>query len=81
MKITINMKPREVVSGSRLSDVVAMIREQNKDDPVIRSLIEKTGKDHLTFILNKRIIPEKDLSKIQLQEGDDVSWMRPYAGG
>jgi sulfur carrier protein ThiS len=81
MKITINMKPREVMSGSRLSDVAEMIREQNKDDPVIRSLVEKTGKDHLTFMLNKRIIPEKDLNKIQLQEGDDVSWMRPYAGG
>jgi len=81
MKITVNIKPREVMSGSRLSDVVEMIREENRDDPVMKSLVEKTGKDHLTFILNKRIIQEKDFEKTPLHEGDAISWMRPYAGG
>ena len=81
MKITINMKPHEVSSGSTLSDVVEMIREANRDDPVMRALVDKTGKDHLTFILNKQIIQEKDFEKTHLQEGDEIRWMRPYAGG
>jgi sulfur carrier protein ThiS len=81
MKVTINMKPRDVPPGSRLSHVVEIIREANRDDPVIKALVDKTGKDHLTFILNKRIVPEKDFDRIDLQDGDDIRWMRPYAGG
>jgi len=81
MKVTINSKIHELPSGTKLADVVKKIREENRDDPVSRSLIEKTGKDHLTFILNKRIIPEQDFKKTALKEGDEIRWMFPYAGG
>lgn len=81
MKVTINSKIQELPLGTKLSEVVKKIREENRDDPVSRSLIEKTGKDHLTFILNKRIIPPRDFEKTVLKEGDEIRWMHPYAGG
>jgi sulfur carrier protein ThiS len=81
MKITVNSKIQEIPPGTKLAEVVKIIREENRDDPVSRSLIEKTGKDHLTFILNKRIIPERDFQKTDLKEGDEIRWIYPYAGG
>jgi sulfur carrier protein ThiS len=81
MKVTINSKIQELPSGAKLAEVVKRVREENQDDPVTRSLIEKTGKDHLTFILNKRIIPPRDFEKTALKEGDEIRWMHPYAGG
>jgi molybdopterin converting factor small subunit len=75
------MKPHVVSKGTTLSEVVQTIRKSLGDDPVAQSLIARTGEDHLTFVLNKRIVRgEMDL-KIELKEGDDIRWMRPYAGG
>ena len=81
MKVTINSKIHERPLGAKLAEVVEIIREKNQDDPVTRSLIEKTGKDHLTFILNKRIIHSRDFEKTALKEGDEIHVMHPYAGG
>jgi hypothetical protein len=64
-----------------LSQVVKMIREANRDDPVTKSLVEKTGKDHITFIYNHRIVKPQEYDSIELKEGDEISWMYPYAGG
>ena len=81
MKITINSRIRELPPGTKLAEVVKRVREENQDDPVTRSLIEKTGKDHLTFILNNRIILPREFETTLLKEGDEVRWMHPYAGG
>ncbi len=58
-----------------------MIREAHQDDPVTRSLIEKTGKDHITFIYNRRIVNPQEIHSIELKEGDEIRWIHPYAGG
>ena len=81
MKVTVNSKIHELPPGTKLAEVVKKVREENQDDPVTRSLIEKTGKDHLTFILNKRIIPPRAFEKTLLKEGDEIRWIHPYAGG
>ena len=81
MKVKITSKEREFPPGTKFIQVVNIIREANKDDPVTRSLIEKTGGDHITFILNGRIVRPPEYDSIELKEGDDVRWIHPYAGG
>jgi len=81
MKITINQKKYDLPPGTKFARVVQMIREANKNDPVTKSLIEKTGKDHLTFVLNRRVVKPEEYDSIALKEGDEIRWMHPYAGG
>lgn len=81
MKVTINLRPYEFPSGTKFSRVVQMIREANKDEPVTKSLVQKTGEDHLTFILNRRIVKPQEYDAIELKEGDEIRWIHPYAGG
>ena len=61
--------------------VVDQIREANRDNPVLKSLIEKTGKDHITFTHNRRVVKPSEYDSIELQEGDEIRWVLPYAGG
>ena len=81
MKVTINQKNHDLPPGTKFARVVQMIREANKNDPVTKSLIAKTGKDHLTFVLNRRIVKPEEYDSIALKEGDEIRWMHPYAGG
>ena len=81
MKVKINYKDQEFPAGAKLAQVVKMIREANKDDPVTKSLVEKTGKDHITFIYNRRIVKPEEYDSVELKEGDEIRWMHPYAGG
>ncbi len=69
MKIKINLKDQEFPPGIKLARVVEMIREANREDPVTRSLVEKTGKDHLTFIYNRRVVKPQEYDFIELKEG------------
>jgi sulfur carrier protein ThiS len=81
MKVKINLQEREFPAGTKFTQVVNLIREANKDEPVTKSLIEKTGQDYITFILNQRIIRPQEYNSIELQDGDDIRWIYPYAGG
>jgi len=81
MKVRVNYKERDFPPGTTFSQVVGLIREGQKDDPVTKSLIAKTGQDHITFILNSRIVKPQEYESIEIKEGDDIRWMHPYAGG
>ncbi len=81
MKIKINSQEREFPPGTRLIEVVNLIRQTHKDDPVTKSLLEKTGRDHITYILNRQIVKPDDYDKFDLKDGDEIRWMFPYAGG
>jgi sulfur carrier protein ThiS len=81
MKVKINTKEYEFPPGTKLAQVAKMIRDANKDDPVTKSLVEKTGRDHITFIHNRRIVKPNDYDSIALKEGDEIRWIYPYAGG
>ncbi len=81
MKVKVNYQEREFPPGTTLAQVASQIRESQKDDPVTRSLVAQTGRDHITFVLNGRIVPSEQFDSIELKEGDDIRWMHPYAGG
>ena len=81
MRIKVNSREHEFPPGSSLARVVELVRETHKNDPVTRALIERTGFDHLTFIYNSRIVRPDEYESIELKDGDEIRWMRPYAGG
>ena len=81
MKLKINSMEQDFPTGTKLIELVNQIRETNRDNPVLKSLIEKTGKDHITFTHNRRVVKPSEYDSIELQEGDEIRWMLPYAGG
>ncbi len=81
MKVRINSREREFPPGTTFAQVVNEIRESQKDDPVTWSLLAETGKDHIVFSLNGRVVTAQQFDSLSLKEGDDIRWMHPYAGG
>lgn len=81
MKLIVNSVGKKFPPGTKFTDLVRQIREANADNPVLKSLTEKTGKDHITFTHNRRVINPSDYDSIELKDGDEIRWMLPYAGG
>jgi hypothetical protein len=81
MKLKINSVEQDFPAGKKFIDLVNRIREANKDNPILKSLMEKTGKDHITFTYNRRVVKTSEYDSIELKDGDEVRWMLPYAGG
>ncbi|MCJ7809772.1 MAG: hypothetical protein MUP26_05870 [Desulfobulbaceae bacterium] len=81
MKACINCKEREFREGARFIEVVNLIREAKKDEPMIRTIIEKTGKDNIVFVLNGRVVKPQEYESLEINEGDDIRWVHPYFGG
>jgi len=81
MKVKINSREREFPPGTTLAQVVREVRDSQKDDPVTRSLVAETGRDHIVFSLNGRVVTAQQFDSLGLKEGDDIRWMHPYAGG
>ena len=81
MKVSINCKQREFREGARFIEVVNLVRETKKDEPMIRTLIEKTGKDNIVFVLNGRVVRSHEYESLEINEGDDIRWVHPYFGG
>ena len=53
MKVFINLKEWEFQEGSKFIEVVNLIKEANKDEPMIKAMREKTGRSNIIlFILN-----------------------------
>ena len=81
MKIKINFEDHEVKPGTRLTQIVRRVRKAKKGEPMIKSLVEKTGADHIIFVLNGRIVREPEYDSVELKEGDDIRWIHPFFGG
>jgi hypothetical protein len=81
VKIKINSVERNFPPGTKFIELVNQIREANRDNPVLKSLIEKTGKDYITFVYNRRVVKPREYESIELKEGDEIRWILPYAGG
>jgi len=81
MKLKINSVEQNFPAGTKLIELVNRVREANKDNPVLKSLIEKTAKDHITFTHNRRVVKSSEYDSIELKEGDEIRWIYPYAGG
>jgi sulfur carrier protein ThiS len=81
MKVKINYEDREFPPGSKFAEVVKAVRESKKEEPMIRALVEKTGADHIIFVLNGRIVKAPEYDSLELKEGDDIRWIHPFFGG
>ena len=81
MKASINCKEHEFPEGTKFIEVVKRVREAKKDEPMIKTIREKTGKDNIVFVLNGRIIRAHEYDSIEVKEGDDIRWIHPYFGG
>ena len=82
MKVFINLKEWEFPNGTKFIDVVDIIREAKKDEPMIKTIREKTGKANIIlFALNGRVVQPQDYESLEIKEGDNIRWFHPYAGG
>jgi sulfur carrier protein ThiS len=81
MKVKINYEERDFAPGAKFMEVVRTVREAKKKEPMIKSLTEKTGSDHIIFVLNGRIVKAPEYDSIELKEGDDIRWIHPFFGG
>ena len=48
---------------------------------MIKAIREKEGKDYLMFLRNGRIVKPEVYESLEIEEGDEVRWIHPYAGG
>jgi sulfur carrier protein ThiS len=80
MKITVNGRERHIQPGSKMGAVVEEFEESVRNDPMIISLKQSTGKSQLLFILNGEVVTTK-YEAIELRDGDDVRMVHPYFGG
>jgi len=81
MKASINCKEREFQEGTKFIEVVKLIREAKKDEPMIKTIKEKTGKDYIVFVLNGRVVQPHEYESLEIREGDDIRWVHPFFGG
>jgi len=82
MKVLLALRERELEEGARFIDVVQLVQEAVKDEPMIRTIREKTGKTNLIlFTLNGKVVRPDEYESIELKDGDDIRWFHPYAGG
>ena len=81
MKVKVNYEDHEVKPGTRLTQIVKMVRRAKKGEPMIKSLVKKTGTDHIIFVLNGRIVRAPEYDSVELKEGDDIRWIHPFFGG
>jgi len=81
MKMMINGKEREVEPGTKVSTLVQILEDTVKDDPMIISLKQRTGKSQIVFILNDRVLQSQDYDNIEVKEGDQLSMVHPAFGG
>jgi sulfur carrier protein ThiS len=81
MKVQIMCRDHEFEPGTTFGKVAELVRERFKDEPMIKSIKAKTGKDHIVFVLNGCIIREPEFGSTPLSEGDDIRWVHPYFGG
>lgn len=81
MKVKINYEERDLAPGTRFTEVVKIVRKAKKNEPMIKSLVERTGADHIIFVLNGRIVRASEYESIALKEGDDIRWIHPFFGG
>lgn len=82
MKVLINCKPLIFQAGSKFVEVVNLIREAKKDEPMIKTIREKTGKHNIIlFVLNGRVVQPHEYESLEIKDGDDIRWVHPYCGG
>ena len=82
MKVFINLKEWEFQEGTKFIEVVNLIRETKKNEPMIKTIREKTGRnDIILFVLNGRVVHPQEYETLEIKNGDNIRLIHPYAGG
>ena len=82
MKVFINLKEWELQERTKFVEVVTLVHEAEKDDPMIKMIREKTGKRNIIlFVLNGHVVQPVEYESLELKDGDHIRWFYPYAGG
>jgi len=64
-----------------MAAVVEEFEQSVRNDPMIISLKQTTGRSHLLFILDAKVVTTENYETIELRDGDDLRMVHPYFGG
>ena len=81
MRALIGAKDCDIDAGSLFSELVEFYENKLADEPMIKAVRERTGRSHLIYSVNGRIIRPEQFTELRLQEGDDVRIHHPCFGG
>lgn len=82
MKVFINLKEWEFQEGTTFIEVVNLVREAKKDEPMIKTIREKTGRSNIMlFVLNGRVVQPQEYESLEIKDGDNIRLIHPFAGG
>ena len=81
MKIRINNREQELSDQASLIDVVRLVRSTTADDPMLKAIRQRTGDDHISYLVNGKVISAQGCQSKPIKDGDDVRWIHPAFGG
>ena len=81
MKISVNCKEKEFPEGTKFREIVKQVVETKKDEPMLKTIEKKTGKNPLLFTLNGRIVRSEEYDSLEVKAGDEIRSVHPFAGG
>ena len=81
MKIRINNREQELSDQASLIDVVRLVRSTTADDPMLKAIRQRTGDDHISYLVNGKVISAQEYETTAIKDGDDVRWIHPAFGG
>ena len=82
MKVFVDRKERMFKEGAKFIEVVNLVREEKKNEPMVKTIRAKSGRqDIILFVLNGRVVQPPDYESLEIKEGDDIRLVHPYAGG
>ena len=81
MKIRINNREQEISDQASLIEVVRLVRSTTADDPMLKAIRERTGDDHISYLINGKVVTPPEYETTPVKEGDEVRWIHPAFGG
>jgi sulfur carrier protein ThiS len=81
MRISVNCKEKEFPEGTKFVEIVKQVLEAKRDEPMIKTIQKKTGKNPLLFTLNGKIVRSEEYASLEIKPGDEIRSVHPFAGG
>jgi len=81
MKIRINNREQELSDQASLIEVVRLVRSTTADDPMLKAIRERAGDDHISYLVNGKVVTPQEYETTPMKEGDEVRWIHPAFGG
>ena len=81
MKIRINNGGQEISDEASLIEVVRLVRSTTADDPMLKAIRQRTGDDHISYLVNGKVVAPQEYETTPVKEGDEVRWIHPAFGG